>query len=154
MSAAKLSLKVIAPDKMIFASSEVDCISIPTPQGIISIYPEHAELLSLISVGEIQVEVGDKTITLAISSGVLKVLPGNTVEILADTGELAEEIDLARAEAARLRAEQLLANNHQSQTFSEVEIAKVQASIEKNITRLHVGNKLRKTHLPSLPTND
>ena len=65
----------------------------------------------------------------------------NTLVILADTAEYAHEIDVTRAEAAKAKAEKLMS---EARTRGDIEIATVQANLERALTRLKIGNKYRK----------
>lgn len=153
---SKLKLKILGPDKTVFSNSEVDCVSLPTSKGIVSIYPNHATLISLIQTGEIEIEFENEKVFLAVSGGLLKVLPDNQVEILVDTAERAEEIDLERAEMARARAEKLLEQQKDNTHLDELEIMQIQAKIERNVARINLGKrtKTRTFSTSDIPTED
>jgi F-type H+-transporting ATPase subunit epsilon len=78
---------------------------------------------------------------LAVAGGFVEVRPNNEVVILADNAERAEEIDLDRAEAAHKRAEEAM---KQAQESSDVDFARLQAIMERELNRLRVGKKYRK----------
>ena len=78
---------------------------------------------------------------LAVSQGVLEVRSGNKVVVLTDTAERAEHIDLDVAEAARARAEEVMKG---MKNVEDVDFARVQASLEREMARLRVGKKYRK----------
>jgi F-type H+-transporting ATPase subunit epsilon len=80
-------------------------------------------------------------VELAVSSGVAQIKPDSHVVLMADTAERAEDIDVERAEQARKRAEELLA---QAADQADVDFAYLQAKIQKELARTHVGNRWRK----------
>jgi len=76
-----------------------------------------------------------------VTGGFAEIRPDNSVIILADTAERAEEIDVARAEEARQRAEKLM---KEERTMDSQEYAALQATLDRAMIRLKVGNKYRK----------
>lgn len=133
-------LKIVTPDGVTY-ESEIEQVSVPTQKGEITILPKHIPLISVLKAGEIRIVKQGEEIDLAVSTGVLEVRPNNEVYILADSAERAESIDLERAEASRKRAEELMA---QKQSLEDVEFARLQAKMEKELARLRIGKKYRK----------
>lgn len=133
-------LKIVTPDGSTY-ESEVDQVSVPTQTGEITVLPHHIPLVSVLKAGEIRIVKNNEEVILAVSTGVLEVRPNSEVYVLADTAERAEHIDLERAEASRKRAEELL---QQKQSLEDVEFARLQAKMEKELVRLRVGKKYRK----------
>lgn len=134
-----LLLKIVTPDGITY-ESEIDQVSVSTQNGEITVLQNHIPLISVLKAGEIRILKSGHEVDLAVSSGVLEVRPHNEVYILADTAERAEHIDLERAETARKRAEELMA---QKQTLEDVEFALLQAKLEKELARLKVGKKYK-----------
>lgn len=132
-------LKIVTPDGITY-ESEVDQVSVPTQSGEITVLPHHIPLVSVLQAGELRILKGGQPIILAVSTGVLEVRPTGEVYLLADTAERAEEIDLERAEASRKRAEELM---QQKQSLEDVEFARLQSKMEKELARLRVGKKYR-----------
>jgi F-type H+-transporting ATPase subunit epsilon len=95
--------------------------------------PQHAALLTMLKPGAMRIELNDAEEPLFISGGFLEV-NNNVVTVLADTAEYAEEIDEARAEEARRRAQERL-----EQATSEQERAEVLAAVERAVARLRVA---------------
>jgi F-type H+-transporting ATPase subunit epsilon len=126
-----LNVKIVTADRELY-NGEADLVSAPGSEGRLGILPEHAPLLTTLTVGELRIKLGGSEEPIFVSSGFLEV-SNNNVTILADTAERAEEIDEARAEAARRRAQELLA-----QAQSNVERAELQAALERAVTRLHI----------------
>ena len=103
--------------------------------------PRHIPLVSIISAGELRLKKDGAEIPLVVSGGVLEIRPGSQLYVLADTAERAEHIDMERAEAARARAEELM---KQKEQMADVDFARLQAKMEKELARLRVGRKYRK----------
>ena len=103
-----LHLQIITPDKRV-VRDDVDQVQIPGKNGYLGILPGHAPLITELMIGEISYTKGGTTVYLALSWGFAEVLP-DKVTILADTAERAEDIDVARAQEAKTRAEEALRN--------------------------------------------
>ncbi len=132
-------LKIVTPDGVTY-ESEVDQVSAPTQSGEITILPHHIPLISVLKAGELRIQKEKHEVLIAVSSGVIEVRPNSEISIIADTAERAEHIDIERAEAARARAEQLM---KEKSSLEEVEFARIQAKMEKELARLRVGKKYR-----------
>jgi F-type H+-transporting ATPase subunit epsilon len=90
--------------------------------------------------GELSIQKNGQSVLLAISGGMLEVRRGGEVYILADTAERAEHIDIERAEQARARAEVLM---REQKDATDIEFARLQIKLEKELNRLRVGRKSR-----------
>ncbi len=134
---AKLSVEVVTGERVVFQEDDVDLVVAPGADGTLGILPRHAPLISLLSMGEMRVVKDGQEQILAVFGGFLEVAH-NRVRVLADTAERAEEIDIARAEAARQRAEARL-----SQQLSDVDLARAEAAIRRAIVRIRVGRRAR-----------
>ena len=133
-------LKIVTPDGTTY-ENEIVQVSVSTQTGEITILPQHIPLISVLKAGEIRILKEKEEFILAVSTGVLEVRPNSQIYVLADTAERAEHIDLERAEAARVRAQELMA---QKQSLEDVEFAHLQAKMEKELARLRIGKKYRK----------
>lgn len=98
-----IQLEVVTPDRQVVHES-VDSVTVPGKRGYLGVLPGHSPLLSELAPGEIAYTSAGSKHYLAVSWGFAEVLP-NRVIVLAQTAELAEEIDLKRAEEALTRAE-------------------------------------------------
>lgn len=134
---AKINLKITTPERTIY-NQEVDSVSIPTRQGEITILPEHIPLISLLVPGELHIRNGNNEEFMAVSGGFIEV-GKNSVTILADSADLAQEIDLQKVEEARARAEKLLTEKIDDQE----EYAAIVANLEREMAKLKVGKKYR-----------
>jgi F-type H+-transporting ATPase subunit epsilon len=99
--------EIVSQDRRVF-SGDVDMVVAPGADGVMGILPDHMPLLSTLKVGELKVRRGAQEDIFAVSGGVIEIRPDG-VTILADAAERADEIDVARAEEARRRAEAELA---------------------------------------------
>ncbi len=97
----KIHLEIVTPERQLF-SGAVDAVTVPSTTGYLGILPGHAPLLAELGIGEISYEIGDQTDYLFCSWGFVEVLPDRVV-LLAQTAELASDIDVKRAEEAKVK---------------------------------------------------
>jgi F-type H+-transporting ATPase subunit epsilon len=133
----KLTLEIVTPDRSL-VTEQVDEVELPGSQGYFGVLPGHTPLLATLQVGELWYRIGDTKYFLAIAFGFAEVLP-ERVTVLAQIAEKAEEIDVARAEAAKRRAEERVA--HPSQADMDFERARV--ALMKSLIRLQVASRAR-----------
>ena len=131
----KLTLEVVTPDRAL-VREEVDEVELPGSEGYFGVLPGHTPLLSTLMVGEMWYRVGQEKRYLAIAGGFVEVLP-DRVTVLAQIGERAEDIDVARAEAAKRRAEERLANP------VDVDLERARFSLAKALIRIQVATFAR-----------
>jgi F-type H+-transporting ATPase subunit epsilon len=133
-----IKFKIVTPERTV-VEEEIYQATLPVEGGEVTILPEHIPYIGALSAGEIILRktVGGEEINLATSGGFIE-FHENTMVILADTAERAEEIDLARAEEARKRAEDL--KNEQIH-MGEEEYARTAALVEKEMARVRVARK-------------
>ena len=136
----KIIFKIVKPQGIVY-ESEIDKITIPTEAGEITVLPDHSPLVSVVSAGELLVHKGKDIIAMAVSGGILEIRPESELYILADTAELATEINIERAEEARQRAEKLL---KEQKNVEDIEFTKIQALMEKELNRISIAKKYRK----------
>lgn len=136
-----LKLKIATPEKVIY-ENEINQVSIPTMDGEITVLPDHLPLISVLKAGEMRIKDKEGEQILAVSGGFLEVRGQNEIVILADNAERATEIDIDRAEQARLRAEEMM---KQTKAGEDVDFAKLQAMIDREMNRVRVGKKYKKT---------
>ncbi len=101
--AETFKLEIVTPDKQVVADSAEE-LQLPGKRGYLGILPGHAPLITELDVGELSYRRDGRTVHLALAWGFAEVLP-DKVTILAETAERAEEIDAARAQRAKERAE-------------------------------------------------
>ncbi len=131
-----LHVEVVTAESELY-NGEADIVDAPGADGQLGILPEHAALLSLLSPGLLRIKLGGAEEDIFVSGGFLEV-SNNHVTVLADAAEHADSIDQARAEAARRRAEERLAETH-----DQHERAELQAQLSIAINRLKVTEVLR-----------
>jgi F-type H+-transporting ATPase subunit epsilon len=134
-----LQLEIVTPDRQVVADAASE-VQIPGKNGYLGILPGHAPLITELAVGEITYRpVGGKDAggaeRIAVAWGFAEVLP-DKVTILAETAERASEIDVARAEKSKQRAEERL-----SKPTDELDVERSQESLERALTRLQVAGK-------------
>jgi F-type H+-transporting ATPase subunit epsilon len=132
-----LHVEVVTAERELY-NGEANLVSAPGSEGRLGILPRHAALLTTLAPGDLRIELNGAEEPLFVSGGFLEVSDDN-VTVLADTAEHAEEIDQARAEEARRRAQERLA-----QAQSNVERAELQAALERAIARLRVAELTRR----------
>ena len=138
-----IKFKIVTPEKVVEEKEIIQAI-IPTVVGEVTILPNHRSYIAGLKPGEILVKtVGqdshDISCAIAVSGGFLE-FDDNKLVILADTAERAEDLDLARAEEAKDKAEDL-----KKQKFTdETQYAMVAAQLEKEMARIKVARKWRK----------
>ena len=138
----KLTLEIVTPDRALIRE-EVDEVVVPGSEGELGVLPGHTPLLSSLKIGELWYRQGQEKHYLAIAFGFVEVLP-DRVTVLADVGERAQEIDVHRAERAKQRAEQLLAQASASHlTAGDLDIERARITLLKSLIRLQVASRAR-----------
>jgi len=127
-------LEIVTPEKRVVRAVAED-MQIPGKNGYLGILPGHAPLITELAVGEISYSDGGYTHRIAVAWGFAEVLP-DKVTILAETAERAEEIDVARAQEAKNRAEERLKSSDPETDFKRARIA-----LQRAETRLEVAGK-------------
>ena len=132
--AGQINLDVVTPERLLI-SEAVDEVIAPGSEGEFGVLPGHCRFLTTLRIGELRYRQGEQWKRLSVSWGFAEVEP-RRITVLAEIAERAEDIDLARAEAAAKTAEQQLsaASKHE-----EMEAARAQ--LEKALLRLKVGKK-------------
>lgn len=132
-----LRLEFVTPERAI-AHEDVDEVELPGEEGFFGVLPGHAPLLAALRPGEMWYRKGTVTTHAFLGGGFAEVTP-DRVSILAPVAERAEDIDLARAEAAKRRAEELLAKPLANADFERARISLLRA-----ISRLDVAKARRR----------
>lgn len=127
-------LDIVTPEKVVF-SEEVEFVVAPGVEGELGILPEHAPLVSALKIGVLRVQQDGNTFKVAISGGFIEV-KNSRVVVLADSAEREDEIDVARAEAAKQRAEQRLANRS-----ADIDVVRAEAALQRALARLKAAGK-------------
>ena len=132
--------KIATPEKVVY-EKDVFQVSLPTTTGEITVLPNHIPLVSVLQTGEMKLKDAEGEHLIAVSGGFVEVRGKNEVVVLANSAEMENEIDLERAETARLAAiEQMKI----AKSTENVDFAKLQAIVDREMNRLRVGRKYRK----------
>jgi F-type H+-transporting ATPase subunit epsilon len=131
--ADRLTLEITTPTRLV-VSEQVDEVVAPGIEGYFGVLPGHAPFLTTLGVGVVTYRVGRDEYRLAMAGGFAEVR-NDKVIILADSAERPEEIDRARAERAKERAERRLSGRSQE----EVDYARCQTALARALTRLAVA---------------
>ena len=126
-------LEIVTPAKQLVKDVHAEEAQIPGANGYLGILPGHAPLITELAVGVITYRASGETQTLSVAWGFAEVLP-DKVTILAEAAERPEEIDIARAEKAKERAEQRLKSNDPNVDYTRAEDA-----LQRAETRLKVA---------------
>jgi F-type H+-transporting ATPase subunit epsilon len=133
-----IQLIVVTPERQLLRESVVE-VTLPGLDGQLGVLPGHAPLMTELGIGELayRTSTSSQPIVLAVISGFAEVL-ADRVTILAETAERAEEIDLARAEEAKARAEKRLAAGDTNIDWDRANIA-----LQRSIIRIQIARKYR-----------
>lgn len=126
-----LHLSIVTPDGPVY-DSKVEMLSTKAESGELGILPGHIPMVAPLQIGAVRINTGSGTEFVAVSGGFLEVRP-DTVTILAQTAELAENIDISRAEEAKGRAEARLQGKQDDTDFIRAELA-----LKRAINRIDV----------------
>jgi F-type H+-transporting ATPase subunit epsilon len=141
-----LSVQIVTPERVVFSEENVDSITIPGSEGELTVLPSHAPLIAMLQPGALTLRRGGEETDIALSGGFFEVRE-NRVIILADTAERSDELDQARAEEARQRAQAALATRE-----GGIDIALAMAALERATARLKVvERRRRRPNRPSGP---
>lgn len=138
---AKLKVDIITQERVVF-SGEADMVVAPGVLGTLGILPHHAPLLTALEAGELRIKRDGGEILVAVSGGFMEVRSDKVI-VLADTAERAEEIDVARAEAARERAERLLKERPEG-----IDSARMEGALRRSRVRLKVARRRQRRRPP------
>src|SRR5438132_10110911 len=132
----QIQLQIVSADRSL-VNETVDEVEIPGAEGYFGVLPGHAPLLALLGTGELWYRQGQEKHYLSLAFGFAEVGP-DRVTILAQIAEKPDEIDIARAEAAKRRAEERLSKPTEEMDFERARIA-----LLKSLIRLQVATRAR-----------
>jgi F-type H+-transporting ATPase subunit epsilon len=131
--------EIVSQDRMVF-EGDADIVVLPGTDGEMGILPHHSPLLTTLKFGFIKVRTKDREEIFTVAGGVAEVQP-DLVTILADAAENVEEIDVARAEEARRRAEEYLSQGTPQDTDSYL---RLEAALRRSNLRLDAVKRFRR----------
>lgn len=132
---SKLNIEILTPFGVYLEQENIDILNVPTSESVLGILPNHAPLIAEIMLGEINMVIDGKREYFATTGGLLYVKKEKTI-LLLDTIEKGDEIDLARAIAAKERAENKLKNK-----TPDSDENLIKASLSRALNRIKVANK-------------
>jgi F-type H+-transporting ATPase subunit epsilon len=140
-----LLLEIVTPERLAF-SETVDSVQLPGSEGELGVLPHHAPLVSTLGIGELRIRKGGTEESFAIVGGFLQVLPDKVV-VMAETADMASEIDLDKALEARREAEKALESGyHEGADLSMARAALQQALLRERLAqRRHREGPRRRT---------
>lgn len=139
---SEIKLNIITPERTLL-TEDVDQVTLFTKEGEITVLPGHIPVITTLKPGELRF-TKNKTETPIVVHGGFAEITKESVTILADAAEKVEEIMEERVLAAQKRAEELLA----SKITDQKEYAALAASLERDLARLRISRKYKKTRHP------
>jgi F-type H+-transporting ATPase subunit epsilon len=132
-----ITVNILTPERKVL-EAQADSVVVPSVNGELGILDNHAPLAAELAPGEIRMRKGDDIQYFAVSGGFVEV-QNNRVTVLAETAEMANEIDLERARQAAERAKAAL---HSPQ--GQVDLSQAQAALRRALVRLHAAEAIRR----------
>jgi F-type H+-transporting ATPase subunit epsilon len=133
-----LKLEIITPERIVFEEDGVESVTLPGVQGEMTLLPSHAPLMTALQPGPLVFRKAGVETDVALSGGFLEIRDDKVV-VLADTAERSDEIDAARAEAARQHAQEAIHEHG-----GEVDVAAAFAALSRAQARLRVVERRRR----------
>jgi F-type H+-transporting ATPase subunit epsilon len=132
-----IRLEIVTPERQAF-EGDVDSVVCPGIEGELGVLPHHAPLLTTLGIGELRIRRGGEEEFFAIAGGFLQVRPDKVV-VMAETADMASEIDVQRAEEARREAERAL----QEGFHEPADLARARAALQQALLRIQVAERRR-----------
>ena len=131
-----LLLEIVTPERLAY-SDTVDAVNLPGVEGELGVLPHHAPLVSMLGIGELRIRKGGAEESFAIVGGFLQVRPDKVV-VMAETADMANEIDLEKAQQARREAEQALEGAARADA---VDLSAARAALQQALLRIRVAER-------------
>lgn len=130
-----LQLEIVTPERLAY-SDEVDSVVLPGVEGELGVLPHHAPLVSMLGIGELRIRKDGQEESFAIVGGFLQVRPDKVV-VMAETADMASEIDLETAMEARREAERALETGY----HEGVDLSAARAQLQQALLRIRVAER-------------
>ncbi len=127
-------LKVVTPQR-VFYESDVDMVEFRTTEGDIGVLKGHIPLTAVISPGLMRIHETDEVKEAALLAGIVRIMP-DEVTVLAEVCEWPDEIDITRANEAKIRAERRLKS-----TDGEVNITRAERALRRALVRINLADR-------------
>ncbi|MFW6189379.1 MAG: F0F1 ATP synthase subunit epsilon [Planctomycetota bacterium] len=131
-----MQVRVITPESTVLESENAEHVLLPGENGEMGVLPGHISMITGLGVGSMRIDLPDEQVRIAVSGGFAEVLE-DSVTVLADTAERAENINVQRATAAKRRAEERLAKR-----AADIDRARAHAALARANNRLRVTGRL------------
>jgi len=128
-------LEIVTPERLAY-SDEVDAVMLPGSEGEMGVLPHHAPLVSTLGIGELRIRKGGSEESFAIVGGFVQVLPDQVV-VMAETADMASEIDLEKAQEARREAERALESGY----HEAADLSAARAALQQALLRIRVAER-------------
>ena len=129
-----LNLKVLSPEKTVL-NITCNAVTMPSSEGQITVYPRHAPIYTLMTYGELIAHTDKGDVSLAIGPGFAEI-NATSVTVLTNYGVSSDEIDAARAQEAKARAEEIIKSRS-----SEMDLALAQVELTRSLVELKLVSK-------------
>jgi len=130
-----IQLEIVTPERLVY-EDEVESVNVPGVEGELGILPHHAPLVSTLGYGELRIRKGGAEESFAIVGGFVQVRPDKVV-VMAETADLASEIDLERAQEARREAERALETGY----TEGADLSAARAALQQALMRIRVAER-------------
>src|SRR5215203_6480171 len=130
-----IELEIVTPERLAY-SDTVDSVQLPGIEGELGVLPHHAPLVSMLGVGELRIRKAGAEESFAIAGGFLQVRPDRVV-VMAETADMASEIDLETAQRARADAERAL----ESGRGDGADLSAARAELQRALVRIRVAER-------------
>ena len=128
-------LEIVTPERLAY-SDEVDSVVLPGSEGEMGVLPHHAPLVSTLGIGELRIRKGGTEESFAIVGGFVQVRPDKVV-VMAETADMASEIDLEKAQEARREAERALESGY----HEAADLSAARAALQQALLRIRVAER-------------
>jgi F-type H+-transporting ATPase subunit epsilon len=140
-----LTVEIVTAERVVYSAEGIDEVVAPGSEGEFAVLPQHAAFITTLTPGELRLVRSGESEVMAITGGFFEVR-NDRVVILADAAERVEEIDIARAEAARRRAEETLLERREL-----ADLVQVEAALRRALARLRVAERRGRRGPPGPP---
>ena len=130
-----IQLEIVTPERLAY-SDTVDAVVLPGSEGELGVLPHHAPLVAMLGVGELRIRKAGQEESFAIVGGFLQVRPDRVV-VMAETADMASEIDLEKAQEARREAERAIESGFQE----GADLAAARAQLQQALLRIRVAER-------------
>jgi len=130
-----IRLEIVTPERLVYRD-DVDGVQLPGSEGELGVLPRHAPLISTLGMGELRVRKGDLEDVFAVIGGFVQVRPDKVI-VLAETADLASDIDLEKAHEARLDAERAL----EIGLVEGADLATARAALQAALVRMRIAER-------------